>query len=148
MNFKQLKNSKGFTLVEMLIASAIMVVVVAGGYQAYNYFNQQTVKEAKKMDQVSEFTALTKDLISFTEGAGISTFYLNMPIKVTSCAENEPCVRKLNGEKFETATNLPTNLTSNTCMQFLKMPKALLIVSLLFLENPIQIKSGKIKILN
>lgn len=117
-------NNKGFTLVEMVIAAGIMSVVVFGGFQAYQYFNSQTSKEAKKMDDISEFNALTKDLLQFTEGAGISTFYLNLPIKTGSCNDTEPCVRELVGEKFVAPTgSVPSTLTSNTCMQFYKDAK-------------------------
>lgn len=136
MNLKHLTNSKGFTLVEMTIASAIMILVVAGGYQAYQYFNTQTVKEAKKMDQVSEFSALTKDLITFTEGAGISTFYLNLPIKTKSCAENEPCIKQLDGEAFVTPSSLPANLAANTCVQFYKDAKGVLESKLAYPGKP------------
>jgi hypothetical protein len=107
----------------MIIATGILAVVVAGGIQAYLFFSNQTVKEAKKMDQLSEFTTLTKDLISFTEGAGISTFYLNLPIKTTSCNAVEPCVKQLDGETFKTPDSLPANLSSNTCIQFYKDAK-------------------------
>ena len=117
-------NNKGFTLVEMVVAAGIMVVVVFGGFQAYQYFNAQTSKEAKKMDDISEFNALTKDLLSFTEGAGISTFYLNLPIKTQGCNETEPCVRELVGETFQTPTaSLPAALSGNECMQFYKDAK-------------------------
>ena len=122
-----LLNSKGFTLVEMLIASAIMSVVVFGGFQAYTYFNQQTVKEAKKMDDISEFNLLTKDLLNFSEGAGISTFFLNLPIKAKDCVDDKPCVRQLVGQNFKNPTvSLPTGLTANECVQFYKDAKGTL----------------------
>ena len=112
-------NSKGFTLVEMMIATGIMTIVVLGGFQAYQYFNSQTIKEAKKMDDLSEFNALTKDLVSFTEGGGISTFYLNQPVKTKNCNDTEPCVRQLVGQNFVAPTAaLPNGLTGNDCMQF------------------------------
>jgi prepilin-type N-terminal cleavage/methylation domain-containing protein len=112
-------NSKGFTLVEMMIATGIMTIVVFGGFQAYQYFNSQTIKEAKKMDDLSEFNALTKDLVSFTEGGGISTFYLNQPVKTKNCNDTEPCVRQLVGQNFVAPTSaLPNGLTGNDCMQF------------------------------
>ncbi len=107
-----------------------MFVVVAGGFQAFQYFSKQTVTEAKKMDQISEFTALTKDLTNFTEGAGISTFYLNYPIKIKSCEntdkKTEPCIKELQGENFVTPTNLPPILSNLTCLQFYKDAKGVL----------------------
>jgi prepilin-type N-terminal cleavage/methylation domain-containing protein len=119
-----LLNDKGFTLVEMMVAAAIMVVVVFGGFQAYLFFNTQTNKEAKKMDDISEFNALSKDLLSFTEGAGISTFYLNFPIKTKGCNDSEPCVRELVGQNFVTPTTpLPSILSGMDCMQFYKDAK-------------------------
>lgn len=119
-----LANNKGFTLVEMVIAAGIMTVVVFGGFQAFQFFNSQTSKEAKKMDDISEFNALTKDLLSFTEGAGISTFYLNLPIKTQGCNDKEPCVRELVGENFVAPTaSIPSTLSANACMQFYKDAK-------------------------
>lgn len=103
----------------MMIATGIMTIVVFGGFQAYQYFNSQTIKEAKKMDDLSEFNALTKDLVSFTEGGGISTFYLNQPVKTKNCNDTEPCVRQLVGQNFVAPTSaLPNGLTGNDCMQF------------------------------
>jgi hypothetical protein len=104
-----------------MVAMGIMSVVVFGAFQAYLFFSGQTAKEAKKMDDISEFNALTKDLISFTEGAGISTFYLNLPVKSTGCNDTEPCVRKLNEQTFSTPTSaLPAGLSANACVQFYK----------------------------
>lgn len=124
MNKHKFLHQKGFTLVEMVIAAGIMTVVVFGGFKAFEYFNSQTKKEAKKMDDISEFNALTKDLVSFTEGAGISTFYLNLPIKTQGCNETEPCVRELTGEKFVAPTSaIPSNLSNTSCMQFYKDAK-------------------------
>jgi len=121
-----INSNKGFSLVEIMIASAIMLVTIAGGYKAYEYFSNQTSKEAKKLDQVSEFTALTRDLMSFTEGAGISTFYLNLPIKVSGCSVDGPCVKQLDGEKFIDPASLPSNLSSLSCIQFYKDAKGYL----------------------
>lgn len=124
MNKVKFLHQKGFTLVEMVIAAGIMTVVVFGGFKAFEYFNSQTKKEAKKMDDISEFNALTKDLVSFTEGAGISTFYLNLPIKTQGCNETEPCVRELTGEKFVAPISpIPNNLSATNCMQFYKDAK-------------------------
>jgi hypothetical protein len=103
----------------MMVATGIMAVVVLGGFQAYQYFNKETIKEAKKMDDISEFNALTKDLVNFTEGAGISTFYLNQPVKTKNCNDSEPCVRQLAGQNFIPFTGtLPIGLNGNDCMQF------------------------------
>jgi prepilin-type N-terminal cleavage/methylation domain-containing protein len=138
-NLKEIKflNTKGFTLVEMMIATAIMSVVVLGGFQAYSYFNDQTIKEAKKMDDISEFNALTKDLVNFTEGAGISTFFLNQPIKSSNCNETEPCVRQLNDQTFKAPTgSLPGALNGNTCVQFYKDAKGKIDSKLAFIGKP------------
>ncbi len=114
-------NEKGFTIVEMMIAAAIMVVVVLGGIAAYNHFRSQTVVEISKMDDISQFNLLTKDLITFSEGAGISTFYLNMPIKTTSCTDDLPCVRQLDNKTFVTPTgSMPPELSGKDCIQFYK----------------------------
>jgi prepilin-type N-terminal cleavage/methylation domain-containing protein len=114
-------NEKGFTIVEMLIAAAIMVVVVMGGISAYNHFRSQTVVEISKMDDISQFNLLTKDLITFSEGAGISTFYLNMPIKTTNCTDDLPCVRQLDNKNFVTPPGgVPNELSGKDCIQFYK----------------------------
>jgi prepilin-type N-terminal cleavage/methylation domain-containing protein len=114
-------NEKGFTIVEMMIAAAIMVVVVLGGIAAYNHFRSQTVVEISKMDDISQFNLLTKDLITFSEGAGISTFYLNMPIKTTSCTDDLPCVRQLDNKTFVNPTgSMPPELSGKDCIQFYK----------------------------
>ena len=130
----------------MMIAAGIMSVVVFAGFQAFQYFNAQTSKEARKMDDISEFNALTKDLISFTEGAGISTFYLNMPIKTQGCTDAEPCVRQLNNQVFVPPTGtLPPALTANTCIQFYKDAKGVLEGKPAYPGKPIQDKIWEFK---
>lgn len=129
-----------------MVAAGIMAVVVFGGFKAFQYFNSQTSKEAKKMDDISEFNALTKDMISFTEGAGISTFYLNMPIKTTGCNADEPCVRQLNNQIFVTpSSTTPAALTSNECMQFYKDSKGVLDPKPAYPGKPFQDKLWEFK---
>lgn len=125
MNLFKKHRSSGFSLPEILIAMAIMAVVAAGGISAYNYFMTQTKKEAGKMDDLSEFNLLTKDLLKFSEGAGISTAFLNLPIKVKNCNADEPCIRKLENEKFVDApdADIPTIVKANTCIQFYRDAK-------------------------
>lgn len=123
-----LKSERGFSLTEIMIAMGIMAVVAFGGFQAYEYFVKQTKKEASKMDDLSEFNLLTKDLLKFAEGAGISTAYLNLPIKVKDCDESEPCLKKLVNESFKNleAGEIPPILQSQTCIQFFRDANAVL----------------------
>ena len=126
-------NAKGFSLTELTIAAGIMTVVVFGGYKAYTYFNSQTIQEAKKLDNLSEFNIMAKDLLNFTEGAGISSFYLNLPIKAKNCNATEPCVRQLVNQNFIAPTTaIPEGLTSNDCVQFYKDAKGTLDFSYAF----------------
>ena len=121
----------------MMIAAAIMVVVVLGGVAAYNHFRSQTVVEISKMDDISQFNLLTKDLITFSEGAGISTFYLNMPIKTTSCTDDLPCVRQLDNKNFVTPTgSMPAELSGKDCIQFYKDAEGKLESKLAFPGKP------------
>jgi prepilin-type N-terminal cleavage/methylation domain-containing protein len=118
---------KGFSLVEMMVAMAIIVGLVAAGFTAMEYFNKQTKKEFKKLDDIQEFTQLTKDISKFVEGAGVSTAYLNMPIK-KECDEStgRPCLRKIGpdpvsgGEGLLAASSgdYPAVLGGNACVQF------------------------------
>lgn len=125
MNLLKEHRNRGFSLPEILIAMAILSVIVLGGMQAYNYFITQTTNEARKMDDLTEFNLLTKDLLKFSEGAGISTAFLNNPVRVSGCGTDEPCLRKLANEGFidAPAGEIPSTIASNTCIQFYRDAK-------------------------
>lgn len=117
----------GFSLTEIMVAMGIFSIVLFGAMNAYNFFTRQTSKEFKKMDNISEFNQLTKDLIKFTDGAGISTSYLNLPVKVKGCdydTENgwpkEPCLMKVVDGKLVPPKDeeIPSQLKG--CTQFYK----------------------------
>lgn len=124
-----MKNQKGFTLVEIVVAVGIMGIVTYAGVSAYQYFMGQSKKELKKLDNISEFTLFAKDVAKLAEGAGISTYYLNFPI-TKSCGQasqgsiaTTPCLQTLDSkEVFHpiTSTDLPSNLNNpnNLCIQF------------------------------
>lgn len=121
-------NSKGVTLPELMIAMGIMSVVILGGLKAFEFFSKETKKEAGKMGDLSEFNLLTKDFLKFTEGAGISTVYLNLPIKTSNCNDSEPCLRKQVGENFvsASASDLSSIMSKHSCVQFYKDGKGAL----------------------
>ena len=119
--FYHSSNQRGHSLAELVIASAITMLVAAGGFQAYSYFNDQTKRELTKLGDVQQFNALTKDMLRFAESAGISTLYLNLPIHVKNCEENKPCLRALDESgAWENTAALPAAGASETCLQFFR----------------------------
>lgn len=116
----RLKNNSGFSLVEMMVAAGITGILVLGGMRVIEYFTKETKRELGKMDSLSEFNLLTQDFLKFTENAGISTVYLNLPVKTKNCGKDEPCLKKLSGNTYvETAAgDIPSELRDNVCIQF------------------------------
>lgn len=111
-----------------MVAMAITSVVALGGFKAYEYFMKETKKEAGKMDDLAEFNLLTKDFLKFSEGAGITTAYLNLPIKVKDCNDTEPCIRKFTGDLLVAAdpNDIPSVVSSQKCVQFFKEGRGLI----------------------
>jgi prepilin-type N-terminal cleavage/methylation domain-containing protein len=124
MNFQKMLSQKGFSLTEIMVATGLMGLVTLGAFQTYNYFNKETHKEILKMGDLTEFNQLTRDLLKFSEGAGVSTVYLNLPYKTKNCDANkgEPCLMILKDGKFVPAdsSEVPDTITKKTCAQFFK----------------------------
>jgi hypothetical protein len=79
-----------------MVATAIAMGVLVAGFNAYTYFTQKTQVELSKLDETQQFGLLTKDFLKFSEGAGLSTVYLNLPISIKNCVDDsKPCLRKL-----------------------------------------------------
>ncbi len=122
-----MKSQSGFSLAEILVAMGIFGLVLVGAAGAFKYFTSQTTKEFSKMESISEFNQLTRDLLKFSEGAGISTSYLNYPVKVKDCeydvaisAPKEPCVMKIVDGKMIVPAEEEIPKQLRECTQFFK----------------------------
>lgn len=112
--------SSGYSLTEMMIAASIIGIVALAGTRAVEYFNKQTKRELNKMDNLAEFNLLAKDFLKFAESAGISTAYLNLPIRTSGCSEDGPCIKKLVDNKLVNPDSgeIPSEVSKNACVQF------------------------------
>ena len=122
--FKVLED-KGFSLAEVMIASAIMGGVVLLGYSLLSNFNSFTKKEAIKFENISEYSLLVKEMSKIVESADLSRSYLNFPVPVmcsSALNSNLPCVRAIDGASQWGPVNqsqLPDNLRgAGKCVQF------------------------------
>lgn len=110
-NRDQLLNEDGYTLAEIMVAAAITGLVTVLGLQAYNFLNKETKGKVAELNKIQEFNLLTKDMLSFSESAGLSTLYLNVPVRIKNCEEGKPCLRQLKQvteESCEEGTTCPT----------------------------------------
>lgn len=83
---------RGYSLVEVMVGVGILGILVLVGLSAYQYFNKETQQKISELNATQQFALLTKDLLSFSESAGLSTLYLNMPIRVRDCEPGRPCL--------------------------------------------------------
>jgi type II secretory pathway pseudopilin PulG len=131
-NFMKTKNlirsERGFSLVEIMVAGGIFSLVLLGALSAWKYFSSSSTTEYKKIGDLAEFNQLTRDLMRFTEGAGISTAYLNLPIGTANCNIDKdtnnpttPCIMKVSegGLILPEQSELPKQMTKK-CVQFFK----------------------------
>ena len=115
-------------MTEVMVAGGILSLVLLSAGGAYRFFNKETKKEFQKMDKISEFNQLTRDLMKFTEGAGISTAYLNFPVRIRGCTfdsagfPKEPCVAKVVDGKLvaPSESDFPDQWKGAACTQFFK----------------------------
>ena len=135
---KYFKNHSGYSLTEIMIAAGIIGIVSLAGMRAFQYFNKETKKELSKMDNLAEFNLLAQDFLKFAESAGISTAYLNLPVKTSGCSATEPCVRKLVNNTLVNpkAGEVPQAITQNACIQFYWDGKGSLDYQLAYPEKP------------
>lgn len=117
------RQEQGYGLTEIMVAMGISALVLLLGTQAYQYFTDQTKVELSKLDDVQQFNLLTKDMLGFSESAGLSTLYFNLPVKIKDCAPDTPCLNTLNDDGSFSGVaeaNLPDALRSQTCAQFFR----------------------------
>lgn len=98
----------GYSLMEITVAVGITAIVALIGAQAFQYFNKQTKGKITELNTIQQFNLLTKDMLSFSESAGLSTLYFNMPVRLKNCEEGRPCVRHL---KSVPVTDCPAGQT-------------------------------------
>ena len=114
----------GYTMVEISIATAILGILVMVGIQAYLYFNKGTQQKVAELSTIQQFNLLTKDMLGFSESAGLSTIYLNMPVRIQSCEAGRPCLRQramvgTEEQWVDVATNeIPQIVRDEQCLQF------------------------------
>lgn len=124
MKFQKNLSQNGFTLVEVIVAVGLVGLVTLGAFKTYQFFVKETHKEIVLMGDLTEFNQLTRDLLKFSEGAGVSTVYLNLPYKISNCDSNkgEPCLMKMVDGKFAPteSADVPSVLTKKSCGQFYK----------------------------
>lgn len=128
-------NEFGYSLAEIMIATAITAVVTLLGFQAYTFLNKETKDRVAELNSVQQFNLLTKDLLSFSESAGLSTLYLNVPVPIKNCEEGKPCLRQLKRVLADACTEgadcassekwlpvpedkLPHQIKNQKCVQF------------------------------
>ena len=94
---RNLRNAKGFSLLESCVAIAIMGVVLYFVYQMPGWFAKNESAIAKVVTKDRLFKGFSLGFIQVAEQADVAMRFENLAIP-TACSNDRPCVRELTAE--------------------------------------------------
>ncbi len=108
---KPVIGEKGFTLTEMLIAVALLMVMAIGATSALNRYMKQADRITKFGAQDSAFRSFAHEFNSLLKNSNVALFFQRLPIPTTGCGLSGPCVMKLHvdQQKFEAVNSTDFN---------------------------------------
>lgn len=115
-----MKKQNGFSLVELLITCSLLGIVVFGA--------MTILQNQKKNEKSLEASSLKVIDISNTgtyfqniaSNAGLSQFFMHLPVKNSNCNDNQPCVRRWDATKRTFENKRPSSLAGFQNIEFFK----------------------------
>lgn len=139
-----MKKQNGFSLVELLITCAILaiVLVVAVNLVQTQSKNEKAIESAAL--RVVDISSTGTYFQNIASNAGLSQFFMHLPVKNNGCNETQPCVRRWNNETRKFENKQPSSLASFQNVEFFKDSSADL--QLLPIQNS-NYKSGSLQLI-
>lgn len=115
-----MKNQKGFTLVEVITATAILgvVVVIVMNLIKNQQKNEKNIEDSS--GRVMDLTTTGTYFQSIASNAGLSQFFMHLPVKNKQCSESDPCVRKWNPTTRTFENQQPSTLAAFNSVEFFR----------------------------
>lgn len=103
------RNSKGLSMMELLIGGVIMAGIGVAAVQLNSQMTKQNKLNENSAFQLADNADLSTRIAKIFENAGVSQYFLHLPIRITGCADNDPCVRSYSAadKKFENLSSNP-----------------------------------------
>ena len=90
-----LRDNQGFSLTEIMIGAAVSVVIAFGVYQGLQLFQSTSKKIEATSATTTEIQQAGSYFSQFAESAAIALRFQHLPIPISGCATDSPCIRQL-----------------------------------------------------